>query len=34
MRAAPEGYFDRWRVDARVNSNRAEGPTLTARMGM
>jgi len=28
MRAAPEGYYDRWRVDARVNSNRAEGAGL------
>ena len=29
MRPAPEGTYDRWRVDPRVNSNRAEGPGLT-----
>jgi putative SOS response-associated peptidase YedK len=29
MRPAPEGYYDRWRVDVRVNSNRAEGAALT-----
>lgn len=28
MRPAPEGHYDRWRVDPRVNSNRAEGPEL------
>jgi len=28
MRAAPEGTYQRWRVDRAVNSNRAEGPTL------
>ncbi|MGP1357386.1 SOS response-associated peptidase [Roseicyclus sp.] len=28
MRAAPEGRYRRWRVDPRVNSNRAEGPDL------
>ena len=29
MRPAPEGYYDRWRVDPRVNSNRATGEGLT-----
>ena len=28
MRPAPAGYYDRWRVDARVNSNRASGADL------
>lgn len=28
MRGAPEGAFQRWRVDVAVNSNRATGPTL------
>jgi putative SOS response-associated peptidase YedK len=28
MRPAPEGYYDRWRVDPRVNANRAEGEAL------
>jgi putative SOS response-associated peptidase YedK len=28
MRPAPEGRYARWRVDPRVNSNRAEGPDL------
>lgn len=28
MRPAPEGYYQRWRVDPRVNSNRAEGADL------
>jgi putative SOS response-associated peptidase YedK len=28
MRPAPEGYYERWRVDPRVNSNRAEGADL------
>ncbi len=28
MRAAPEGRYVRWRVDPRVNSNRATGPEL------
>ena len=28
MRAAPEGSYARWRVDPRVNSNRAEGENL------
>ncbi len=28
MCAAPEGRFQRWRVDPRVNSNRATGPEL------
>jgi putative SOS response-associated peptidase YedK len=29
MRPAPPGTYERWRVDPRVNSNRAEGETLT-----
>ena len=29
MRSAPQGYYQRWRVDPKVNSNRAEGPALT-----
>ncbi len=29
MRAAPEGYYARWRVGPAVNSNRAEGAGLT-----
>lgn len=29
MRPAPEGHYHRWRVDPRVNSNRAEGEALT-----
>jgi len=29
MRPAPEGTYDRWRVDPRVNSNRAHGADLT-----
>ena len=29
MRPAPAAYFQRWRVDPRVNSNRAEGVGLT-----
>lgn len=29
MRSAPEGSYQRWRVDPKVNSNRAEGPALT-----
>lgn len=29
MRPAPAEYYDRWRVDPKVNSNRAEGPELT-----
>jgi putative SOS response-associated peptidase YedK len=28
LRPAPEGYYNRWRVDPRVNSNRAEGGAL------
>ncbi|MEJ6389259.1 SOS response-associated peptidase [Gymnodinialimonas ulvae] len=28
MRAAPEGTYQRWRVDRAVNSNRAAGPEL------
>lgn len=28
MVAAPEGYYERWRVDPAVNSNRAEGEGL------
>ncbi len=28
MRAAPEGYYTRWRVDRAVNSNRAQGAEL------
>jgi putative SOS response-associated peptidase YedK len=28
MQAAPEGRYARWRVDPRVNSNRAQGPEL------
>lgn len=28
MRAAPDGYYRRWRVDRAVNSNRASGSTL------
>jgi putative SOS response-associated peptidase YedK len=28
MRPAPEGRYRRWRVDPRVNSNRATGPEL------
>ncbi len=28
MRPAPGGRYSRWRVDPRVNSNRAEGPDL------
>ena len=32
MRPAPEGYYTRWRVDPRVNSNRAEGAALTASL--
>jgi putative SOS response-associated peptidase YedK len=28
MRAAPEGTYQRWRVDRAVNSNRAQGPEL------
>jgi putative SOS response-associated peptidase YedK len=30
MRAAPEGRYSRWRVDPRVNSNRAQGSDLIA----
>lgn len=30
MRPAPNGYYTRWRVDPRVNSNRASGPDLIA----
>ncbi|OAN75330.1 hypothetical protein A8B78_16320 [Jannaschia sp. EhC01] len=30
MRAAPEGTYQRWRVDRTVNSNRAKGPDLIA----
>lgn len=29
MRPAPAGVYDRWRVDPRVNSNRATGEALT-----
>ena len=29
MRPAPPGTYERWRVDPRVNSNRAEGEALT-----
>jgi putative SOS response-associated peptidase YedK len=32
MRPAPEGYYRRWRVDPKVNSNRAEGAGLIAPM--
>jgi putative SOS response-associated peptidase YedK len=32
MRAAPEGRYQRWRVDPRVNSNRATGPELIEPM--
>lgn len=32
MRSAPEGHYHFWRVDARVNANRAEGPALTERI--
>ncbi len=28
MRSAPEGFYQRWRVDRAVNSNRATGPEL------
>jgi putative SOS response-associated peptidase YedK len=28
MQAAPEGFYQRWRVDRAVNSNRATGPEL------
>ena len=34
MRPAPEDALDLWRVDARVNSNRAEGPELIDPIGM
>ncbi len=30
MRAAPDGFYTRWRVDPRVNSNRAQGADLIA----
>jgi hypothetical protein len=32
MRPAPEDYYDRWRVDPRVNSNRVEGADLVEPM--
>ena len=34
MRPAPEGHYDRWRVDRAVNSNLAEGEGLIARLAV